>query len=81
MDPAQAAGASADAAPPTASLGAALQHIMTPGVAPGALAHALRTLAPAEVRDTMLGGLLPGAQDPLALLDPQTHTLGVLFIL
>ncbi|PFH47424.1 hypothetical protein AMATHDRAFT_67796 [Amanita thiersii Skay4041] len=45
------------------------------------LAHALRSLPARESRDTVLAGLLPGGQDPLAALDVQMNTLGVLYIL
>ena len=34
-----------------------------------------------EVREAVLASLLEGGQDPLAALDPRTHTLGYLYIL
>jgi hypothetical protein len=46
-----------------------------------ALAHMLRSFDKDEQRDAILGGLLPGAQDPLAILNPRTNTLGYLYIL
>jgi COP9 signalosome complex subunit 3 len=59
-----------------------VQHITN--AQPGSLsslAHILKTFAPEDQRDAVLGGLLPGAQDPLALLNPRINTLGYLYIL
>jgi COP9 signalosome complex subunit 3 len=66
---------------PTPSLESLIQHITAPGANPASLAHTLRTFAPLEVREVILASLLPGPQDPLALLDPSVNTVGLLFIL
>ncbi|KAH7882842.1 hypothetical protein F5I97DRAFT_1900062 [Phlebopus sp. FC_14] len=41
----------------------------------------LRSFAPKDVREVVLASLLPDGQDPLTLLDIQTNTLGILYIL
>ncbi|KAM5541026.1 hypothetical protein V8D89_005337 [Ganoderma adspersum] len=45
------------------------------------LASYLKTFAPRDVRETILASTLGSGQDPLAVLDPQTNTLGFLYIL
>lgn len=47
----------------------------------GPLAHTLKVFSADEQRDSLLGGLLPGTQDPLTLLNPRINTLGYLYIL
>lgn len=46
-----------------------------------ALNQTLRGFAPKDVREPMLASLLPGNQDPLAVLHSQRNTLGILYIL
>lgn len=60
-----------------------VQHITNAQPAQlSSLAHTLKTFAQGEdQRDAILGGLLPGAQDPLAILNPGVNTLGYLYIL
>ncbi|TFK47638.1 hypothetical protein OE88DRAFT_782487 [Heliocybe sulcata] len=48
---------------------------------PQALNHMLRTFAPKEVKETILGSLLPGGADPLQALDVEVNTLGILYLL
>ena len=45
------------------------------------LASYLKTFAPRDVRETILASTLGSGQDPLTVLDPQTNTLGFLYIL
>ncbi|KZT20853.1 hypothetical protein NEOLEDRAFT_1182185 [Neolentinus lepideus HHB14362 ss-1] len=45
------------------------------------LNHMLRIFAPIEVRETILGSLLPGGADPLQALDVKRNTLGILYLL
>jgi hypothetical protein len=63
-------------------LATVVQHITSaqPGSYAG-LAHQLKSFGTEEQKDAILGGLLPGAQDPLALLHPRINTLGYLYIL
>jgi hypothetical protein len=69
-----------DAGAPGADLATLVQHI-TGATSAAALAQTLRTFAPDEHRELVLAGMLPGMQDPLALLNIEANTLGVLFIL
>lgn len=48
---------------------------------PEALDKTLRTFAPKEVRETILGSLLPDGADPLQVLDVRRNTLGILYLL
>ena len=48
---------------------------------PAALNHTLRNAIPKESRDTILASALPGAQDPLSVLDMRQNTIGVLYIM
>jgi COP9 signalosome complex subunit 3 len=68
-------------APAPTSLVDLIQQVTTPGANLASVAQTLRTFAPADVREIVLAGLLPGPQDPLALLDVRAHTLPLLFIL
>jgi COP9 signalosome complex subunit 3 len=71
--------ANAGAVPDLATV---VQHITNANPASmSTLAQSLKSFAPEEQRDAILGGLLPGAQDPLAILDPRANTLGYLYIL
>ncbi|KAH9886665.1 hypothetical protein C8Q73DRAFT_714825 [Cubamyces lactineus] len=63
-----------------ASLDDVLQQITTSNN-PSALNHYLKTFAPKESRDTILASTLSSGQDPLSVLDPQSNTLGYLYIL
>ncbi|KAK2464707.1 hypothetical protein APHAL10511_003283 [Amanita phalloides] len=45
------------------------------------LSNTFRNGLPKESREAILGGILPGGQDPLGTLDARHHTLGVLWIL
>ncbi|KAF4581663.1 hypothetical protein EYR40_002674 [Pleurotus pulmonarius] len=45
------------------------------------LDQTLRNSLPKEARETILASMLPGGQDPLAILDPRVNTLGFLYIL
>jgi hypothetical protein len=75
--------ASQDAGSSLLDLAAVVQHIASAQTAQDllALAHTLRTFAPDEQREHILAGVLPGAQDPLPLLNIHANTLGVLYIL
>lgn len=48
---------------------------------PNLLAHHLRTFAKRDVGETILASVNAEGHDPLNLLHPQTHSLGLLFIL
>ncbi|EIN09351.1 hypothetical protein PUNSTDRAFT_67669 [Punctularia strigosozonata HHB-11173 SS5] len=62
------------------SLASAVEQI-TSTSNPQSLARWLTKFAPKEVRETLLASLLPGDQDPLDILDVETNTLGVVWIL
>ena len=64
----------------SASLDDVLQQITTSNN-PSTLNHYLKTFAPKESRDTILASTLSSGQDPLSVLDPQSNTLGYLYIL
>lgn len=68
-------------APAPVSLTEVIQQVAASSVNHNSVAQILRTFAPTEVREIVLASLLPGPQDPLALLDIRAHTLLLLFIL
>jgi COP9 signalosome complex subunit 3 len=45
------------------------------------LARSLAKFATKDLRDAILSSLLPGNQDPLEVLDMETNTLGIVWIL
>ncbi|KAF8838396.1 hypothetical protein BDN67DRAFT_971595 [Paxillus ammoniavirescens] len=53
---------------------------ITTAVLPSQLNQHLRNFAPKDVREVVLASLLPDGQDPLAVLDIQANTLGILYI-
>ncbi|KAJ8701401.1 hypothetical protein PTI98_000191 [Pleurotus ostreatus] len=65
---------------PSGSLDSIIQQITTSNNI-RALDQTLRNSLPKEARETILASMLPGGQDPLAILDPRANTLGVLYIL
>ncbi|KDQ60436.1 hypothetical protein JAAARDRAFT_32856 [Jaapia argillacea MUCL 33604] len=62
------------------SLDTLISEITSPTSFP-ALAHLLKSFAPKDVRDVILGSTLSGGGDPLDVLDVVSNTLGVLWIL
>ncbi|PPQ65794.1 hypothetical protein CVT26_000379 [Gymnopilus dilepis] len=54
---------------------------ITTSNSPAALNHTLKTSLPRETREQQLSAFLANGQDPLTVLNPRTHTVGMLYIL
>lgn len=54
---------------------------ITTATSPPHLSQYLKNFAPKEVREVVLASMLPEGQDPLAILDIQANTLGILYTL
>ncbi|KAG1839362.1 hypothetical protein F4604DRAFT_1885307 [Suillus subluteus] len=54
---------------------------ITSASSPSQLNQYLRSCTSKDVKEVLLASILPGSQDPLALLNARDHTLGMLYIL
>ncbi|KAG1871565.1 hypothetical protein F4604DRAFT_1770415 [Suillus subluteus] len=79
-NPAQSSSNAAGQSASDVSLGSIVATI-TSASSPSQLNQYLRSCAPKDVREVLLASILPGSQDPLALLNARDHTLGMLYIL
>ncbi|KAF9240427.1 hypothetical protein BU15DRAFT_45833 [Melanogaster broomeanus] len=80
----QSALAQAQAPSSTSEGNASLSSVIfaiTTAISPSQLNHQLKNFAPKDVREVILASLLPDGQDPLAVLDIQANTLGILYII